>query len=721
MNEIFEFINKQEFDKLKDYILKNKDIDYDIKDKSNNYLIHYLVLNNQLEIIELLLEYNIRLDMLDIDGRTILYIPIKFNYYKLVKLIVEYNKKIIGISILDIQDNLGYTALTYAILSNNLDIIEILFKNGASINIKDLEFALSNNKTDILIFLINHNIDINLVTNTNESFFQLAIYYQNKNIINILLTKDININNQESEYGLTALHQSIISNDLELTKKLLAHNTDVNLQDYYGNTALFYAIIENNIDIILLLIAYNTKYNISNVEGNTILHLFLENNQPQNIHNNKNLFIKLIENTDLNIQNNKGDTCLHYIVVYDLFLQFKDILVNKELNIFIKNIQNISCFNLLFDTKTSERAGPRRNITDIYRSDIQNSELVNIVIDSYYNVLKNKKNKLLLDWEYECGTGKKSEKFCKTKIKEIIFKEYRSIPKFRDDIIILDNNPFVNTCFYTGSTLDILSGILYLYKIFKNLKMNIIIDYPLTINANLQNYYKHLGINYNYKIDFCNFEIIWSYQKIFFPTYFDDEIKKNIKSNKYIVIPLGIEVSSGSHANILFWNIENKLLERFEPNGANEPIGLNYNYELLDQLIYEKFKSFDNKIKYLKPINYLPTIGFQILENKNETKCNRIGDPNGFCGVWCIWWIHQKLKNIKIDSKKLAYKLIKEIKFNNLNFKTLIRNFSNNITDTRDLFLNKFKLDINDWINENYDIEIVSQLEKNIITYYLSL
>jgi ankyrin repeat protein len=706
MDEIFDFINKQEFDKLKEYILKNKDIDYDIKDKSDNYLIHYLVLNNQVEIIELLLESNIRLDMLDIDGRTILYIPIKFNYYKLVKLIVEYNKKIIGISILDIQDNLGYTALTYAILSNNLDIIEILFKNGASVNIRDLEFALSNNKTDILIFLINqlqnrNNFDINLLTNTNESFFQLAIYYQNNIIINILLTKNININNQESEYGLTALHQSIISNNLELTKKLLDHNADVNLQDYYGNNALFYAIIENNIDIILLLLKYNIKYNISNIEGNTILHLFLENNKG--INNNEILFKKLIENTDLNIQNNKGDTCLHYIVVYDLFLNFKDILENKELNIFIKNVQNISCFNLLFD------ASPRCNSAQ------------DIIINSYYNVLKNKKNKLLLDWEYECGTGNKSEKFCKTKIKEIIFKEYRSIPKFRDDIIILDNNPFVNTCFYTGSTLDILCGILYLYKVFKNLKMNIIIDYPLTINLNLQNYYKHLGINYNYKIDFCNFEIIWSYQKIFFPTYFDDIIKKNLKLNKYIIIPLGIEVSNGSHANILFWNIENKLLERFEPNGANEPIGLNYNYELLDQLIYEKFKSFDNKIKYLKPIDYLPTIGFQILENKNETKCDRIGDPNGFCGVWCIWWIHQKLKNIKIDSKKLAFKLIKEIKLNNLNFKTLIRNFSNKIIDIRDLFLNKFKLDINDWINENYDTEIVSQLEKNIITYYQQL
>jgi hypothetical protein len=59
----------------------------------------------------------------------------------------------------------------------------------------------------------------------------------------------------------------------------------------------------------------------------------------------------------------------------------------------------------------------------------------------------------------------------------------------------------------------------------------------------------------------------------------------------------------------------------------------------------EIFKQFDSNIIFVKPHEYLPVIGFQILENIDNNKCKRIGDPNGFCGVWCIWWIYHKMKN----------------------------------------------------------------------------
>jgi hypothetical protein len=59
--------------------------------------------------------------------------------------------------------------------------------------------------------------------------------------------------------------------------------------------------------------------------------------------------------------------------------------------------------------------------------------------------------------------------------------------------------------------------------------------------------------------------------KIIFPYFFESEINTIIKDidTKYIVIPIGIENSVGSHANILFWDIKNKTIERFEPNGSN--------------------------------------------------------------------------------------------------------------------------------------------------------
>jgi ankyrin repeat protein len=566
--------------------------------------------------------------------------------------------------------------------------LNLLLKSGANPLITDnngnnvLHLALQNNNIDIIKFLID-KIPLNFLTNNNETILQLALSYGRYDIFTLLIKKKINLNNQEKEYGLAIIHQSIINNNPTITKLIIDNGADINLQDYHGNTALIYSINDVLIEQInILILCSELNYNLTNINGNTGLHIILENidNFPENI-------IKIfIENTNLNIQNNDGNTCLH-LLNKDLLKKYENIFEKKELNIFIKNNNN----------KTP---------------DVNN---INIIVNSYYNSLLKHKNNLVLDWEKECDKNNNEIK-CKEKIKETINKEHRSIPKYNDSDLIFDSGIFVNVCYYTGASIDILFGLLYLYQEFNYI--NLIIDYPLTHNTELENYFKSLGINYNYKLDFCNFEINWSFQKIIYPTYFDYEIKNKIKNNSYIIIPIGIETVIGSHANILFYDVKNKIIERFDPSGAYEPKNLNYNAELLDNILEKKFKEFDD-ITFIRPKDYLPTIGLQILENIEEYKSKRIGDPNGFCGVWCIWWIYHKLKNINIDSKTLIDKLIKEIKFQNMSFKNVIRNFSKNISDLRDTFLQKYNSDINDFIIGNYTNELLIKLEKDIINFII--
>jgi len=724
MSDIFTIIKLKDFKKLKKIIEDDIDIDLNII-FNKNYLIHYILLYEQYEILDIILKRNIRLDILDANGKNILYIPIKMNNIKELEMLLEYNNKLIGISIIDIKDNMGLTALHYCVIFNNYDCFILLFNHNADPliidnhgnNIIDLclqyKHSISNK---ILLYLID-KINLNFLSKNNETILQLALIYKNFELLNILIDKNINnqekkyelninnqdkkyelnINNQEKEHGLTLLHQSVINNYLLITEKILSNNGDANIQDFYGNTPLMYAFTYKLIEQIKILINY-TNLNLSNLNGETSLHILLKN---LNKYNNDDIII-LLNNTDLNIQDSNGNTCLHYIINNKLLEKYSNILETKLLNIFIKNNQNISCYDLIKNDKKK----------------------IQIIINSFYNYLQNNKNKLLIDWEIWCSKEetRKLKKLdtnkCKDYIYNIIIKENRSIPKLKDYNLILDNGIFVNTCFYTGSPIDILFGLVFLYNKFKNNNLMLLIDYPLTSNPELENYFKSLGINYNYKLDFCNFEINWSYQKLITPTYFDFELKKKIKNNGYLIIPLGIETSFGSHANILFYDIKNKIIERFEPNGANYPKDFYYNPILMDNLLELKFKTIDPNIKLVKPTEYLPVIGFQMLENINN-KCKKIGDPNGFCGVWCIWWIYHKIKNIDIPSKELAEKLIINIKYQNIDFKTIIRNFSKNITDIRDDFLQSYKLDINDFIVGNYDDNILNKLEKDIINYLI--
>lgn len=689
MLELFNLIKQNKFEEIINFILENKILDLDIKDKNDNYLINYIILNNQIELLNKLLNIEniiISFDIIDNDGRTLFYYCIKYNFIEITNLLIDNNRKSIGINILDNKDKIGFTSLHYCIIFNNLDIFKILLKNNANPYLINNEgdnifnYSLKKNKNLFIEYLLEQKYHINFVNRNGDTLLQVALIYKSR-IINKILFLKTNLNNINKDEGSTALHQSIIYNNFYVFNDILNY-VNVNIADFFGNTALHYIFIYKRLDFLDSLLNKDILYNISNINGDTALHLLLNSNIINTI--DEKIIKKLILNTDINIQNNEYITCFSLLYEHNMIIKYKDILVTKQIDFFINNIE----------------------LTD---------KITNLLIESYYNQIKLNKDKLLLPWEKSCFD---SEKKCKSKIKDMITKERKSFPKTSVLDLKIDNGIFTNICFYTGNPIDILFGIILLQQTFENQGLKIVLDYPLTINNNLDDYYIKLGLNYPFKNDFSNFEIIWLYQKIFFPTYFEIELELLLKKSKYIVIPIGITISQGSHANILFWDVKNKTIERFEPNGANHPHDFNYNPDLLDDILYNKFKYFDNNIKYYKPNHFLPVISFQLLENLENETCKKLGDPNGFCAVWCIWWVYQRMLNInntEIFINNIASELIKIIKFDNNSFKNIIRNFSKKITEIRDKVLNTINKDINDWITRNFNEEDLSKLERNII------
>ena len=689
-NTLIELIKNKNIKELISVIKKNKDINLNVTDSNYNYFIYYVILYNEVELLDLILTRNIRLDILDTDGRNILYIPIKFSYNQLLIKLIEKDEQNIGLPIIDIKDTLGLTALHYSIIFNNYEAFKILLKKSNIFinnnqNLNAFHICIQYNRINMFIDMLSNISELFINTNNNENLLQYAILFDKYDFIPYIFKKKININNQDITNGLCALHQIVIKNKIEIVKMLINYGANINIQDYYGNTAVHYCISEENIEILQLLLQHNPNLNLIDIDGNTPLHLYLKNSYLE-----KEILQLLITKSDLNIQNNNGLTCLKNIIDLYIVDNYIDLLTKKELNFFIQD-----------------------NTGEDMSDSLTNKNILNLAIDSYYNILKEKKDLLTLDWEILCSDDK-SGKFCKDKIKQVILKEKRSLPLFTNYDLKLDNSIFVNTCFYTGIPLDILFGILYLNQTFSKDGFSLILDYPLTINLPLENYYQKLGKDYPFKLEFSNCEIVWSFQKIFFPSYFDDELDKVIKDTnvKYIAIPLGIELSNGSHANIIYINKKSKTIERFEPNGSHQPAGLNYNPELLDSLLMNKFNKYE--YKYFKPSDFLSSIGFQILENIEENKCKRLGDPNGFCGVWCIWWVYHRIKNNKLDNITLVQLLIKNIKLENKSFKNLIRNFSYYITELRDKTLKKFNIDINDWMVNSVEKNVIDSIEKEI-------
>ena len=77
-----------------------------------------------------------------------------------------------------------------------------------------------------------------------------------------------------------------------------------------------------------------------------------------------------------------------------------------------------------------------------------------------------------------------------------------------------------------------------------------------------------------------------------------------------------------------------------------------------------------------------------------------------------------RIKNENIDRKKLFLQLVKNIRRNNLSFKTIIRSFSKYITDLRDGLLKKVSLELK---KQHQGIDnLRSYLEENkpIVDYF---
>ena len=725
---LFDLIKKHKWNDFSNYLKNNEDVDVNIRDNSNNYLIHYAIIYNHKDTVSILIHRGSRLDITDSNGRSILYIPIKHNYIDILSLLLYFNKTNIGISLVDIVDKNNNIPLHYAINTKNIKIIKMLLDGGSDVNMTDnrnynsLQLAVYSKNLEIVNLIVKSDIKIKININNKskngESALHIACNFQLEDIVQLLIKHNIDVNIQDFNNEFTALHYSVNLNNIKITNMLLKGQANANIQDFLGNTAIHYAIIESNNNILGILL--NSKYtkniinlNLYNIDSKLPIHLLLEQNIKEKDSNSSSYMSTMLKLSNLNFRDNKGNTPMHHISSNNIWKKYIKLLETKKINIFAIN-------------KSGKRPIDYVNKTDI-------GGYINMATHSYLYVLRNYSHMWKESWENLCKVELFKNKLNKEQFKtlskyitntnintnkDICFNivknklleiynskidkcEYTSYPsKKNKKCIIIKHGSDVEHCTFTGITLDVLIGLIFLLK--KHSIACSTLTKNFVKNKKLCNYYKSIGINTNTKCEFLNFEIVWIYQKLYMSDDFIDTFNKCIsnKKKKFIIIPLGIELRHGGHANYLIYDINANEIERFEPYGSSGPFQFDYNPSLLDEILKYKFSKINPKIKYIKPSDYMPKIGLQYFDVTETTK--KIGDPGGFCALWNIWYTDMRLTYSSINRKALVKKMIKSIKKQNISFKNMIRNYSKNITDIRDNLFNKVDITINDWLNDQY-------------------
>jgi len=748
LNALIHFVKNDKDEQFLEYILSidKSLLDLNLKDDTGNYLIFIAVVKNKKKIVQKLIEYHIKLDSLDIDGYGLLYYPIKYGFNELFDILIETDKQSIGFSLVNMKDNKGGTPLLYALKYKNEYALQELLIHKADANCKTndnanaLHLAVLKKEITFVRMIVKYIKNINARTVGGATALHYACNFGLYYIAHVLLEAGARQDFSEYEYSFYPIFYSVAQNNIQLTELLLDRGADPNWQDYLGNTIIHYSIMNDNIDMTIRIIDsfpiqkikqievfvsdtigtigpglnsnsiethkdFNesttqgpaTKRaivpNLFNIDGFTIGHLLLYNYRIEY----QKILSKILPHCNLNHQDNNGNTMTHIIIEKNLWLTFAPYIKINKINIYIKNNMGITPFDKV-QLKDKET-------------------IINTLVTSYYTYLKKHNMDWLLEWQNKCSGEDLSianEKICLDNIRKSIIEDKISVPITKNKKnIIIEPEKTVHISTFTGSLLDVITGYKYLTKKYSNTisLINMVSD-P---DPDYHRYIQSLGIHENQAQKLLDFEIKWVYQTIFFPANFSLLMKNIITKTKYryIIIPIAIILSNGNHSNALLYDIQTNTMERFEPHGYSFPMQFNYNSDLLDEVLYKHISQSMNEVYknkttiiYYRPRDYLPNVGFQTIDSMEANINKNIGDPNGFCVLWCIWYLDYRLKyHNTMKPPKIVTKLLKSIRLMNVSFRTMIRDYSKNITDLRDMYLSKINKNIHDYINNRIDGE----------------
>lgn len=183
------------------------------------------------------------------------------------------------------KDDRGFTPLHWACLEGNKEVSELLLKLGADINAQDIEgitplhLTCEQGREEIAQVLVNAGALVNAVDEEQLTPLHLAIRSKNEKIVELLTTQRSIIIDVKDVNGSTPLHLASISGSNEIIRMVLAAGAEVNAKDSTGMTPLHWASVQGDEEAVKLLLQQGADIHVTDEEGMTPLQdVVIKNN-----------------------------------------------------------------------------------------------------------------------------------------------------------------------------------------------------------------------------------------------------------------------------------------------------------------------------------------------------------------------------------------------------------------------------------------------------------
>jgi ankyrin repeat protein len=192
---------------------------------------------------------------------------------------------------IDAKDNGGWTALHWACEHGHINIVKLLLKHKAGINIQDrvgymsLHWAAENKHANIIAFLLQNNANITAVSVNGTSVMHKIAQRGDLESANVVIShfrRDVKLIkllvNFSDKWGITPLMTAVRYGHSSMVSLLVDNGADINSYTNIGKwTAIFYACLHGNIELTKQLISFGATITEVDLTGRTPMHILAEN------------------------------------------------------------------------------------------------------------------------------------------------------------------------------------------------------------------------------------------------------------------------------------------------------------------------------------------------------------------------------------------------------------------------------------------------------------
>ena len=263
-------------------------------------VLTWAVLAGRTEVVKLLLSAGARVDVRDIDGRTLLHVAARYGYDGIAELLLAAHADVSSV------DGAGRTALDEALLFAQTSVVPVLLRHGADprrVRSADgrgpLHEACIKGSAALVEMLVNAGADPASPDNSGQTPLDLALAYKNRGAIaalehlaleradcqatadsamqsatlrghtelaRLLLAGGFNIT-RRAPGGTTFLHLAALKAQKKIVALFLEHGAEVNALDGTGGTPLHSAALSGNTEVISLLLNAHARLDLADQES----------------------------------------------------------------------------------------------------------------------------------------------------------------------------------------------------------------------------------------------------------------------------------------------------------------------------------------------------------------------------------------------------------------------------------------------------------------------